>query len=63
MRGRTCRRLTHAVAAVTNGRYGDIVVFGGPAAVSSPILTGIGDVTFGPNAWATFANRVAPPRL
>ncbi|NUP50174.1 MAG: hypothetical protein HOW97_23115, partial [Catenulispora sp.] len=50
-------------SAILTGRFTDVVVFGGPAAVSGPILTGIGNTAFGPNAWVAFVNRVAPPHL
>ncbi|NUR64082.1 MAG: hypothetical protein HOV87_36300 [Catenulispora sp.] len=43
------------------GRPTDVVVFGGPAAVSGSVLTGTADAVFGPHAWDSFTNRVAPP--
>jgi hypothetical protein len=41
----------------------DVVVVGGNAAVSDRTLDNAADTAFGPHAWVTATNRVAPPLL
>lgn len=49
------------LAVLKAGQPADIVVMGGPAAVTPGVLSGTADAVFGPHAWDTFTNRVAPP--